>query len=496
MAKLMNTKSAPSAPANICLFDTPPSQVAFSKGRWMTYTPSNAVDSKGPYTFNVFDSAHFFQLNRTYVSFKLRLKNVEANGTGEPVKIIHTNFSGATFFNQIKLSFNNVQVYDSSYYNFKSYILTLLGENSDTKDGYLTAAGWQDHEDDDQRALTDKNHLDLCAPLLLEPFQTERLLVPHINIQLTLYRSSDTFCMQSTKDTKAELEITDLKLHMQGRLELPFSTLYHDIIPRRIIVGLLDPETVVTKDSLKFDHFNLSDIQIDAGGTMYPAQPIHCDFENKNYAEAFARFYEELGGVSDGCNPRISYKMYREGFTFFVFNLSAIDSSNAWELVKSGSTQLFLRFAKKTPTGGLNVLVLSQFDGMFEIDRFRNSVDINLATYLVLKFGKHNHLSASEIREMNRHLRQMDVPLVWNGCNGLPVDLTCELSLDSTPRNHSFVKLVTRPGKGPKHQFVTVLSYFEKKYGITLNYSHSPLVRDNGGRMYPTEAIWIRIHIS
>ncbi|EFO94240.1 hypothetical protein CRE_30170 [Caenorhabditis remanei] len=410
MAKLINMDSTPSAPSNICLFDTPPSQVAFRKGKWMMYTPTSVVDSKGPYTFNVFDSAHYFQLDRTYITFKLRLKNVQkAVPPADHPTISHVNFIGATFFDQVKLSFNNVMVYDSDHYAYKSYIQTLLGENSDTKEGFLMAAGWQEPGNDGARVMSETKDLDLCAPLLLEPFQTERLLIPNVNIQLTLYRNRDEFCLESATDTKAELEISDLKLYMraidvvssaaialetrlrtaparypftvskvklvvvpEGRFELPFNTLYHDIIPRRIIIGILAPEISITKSSLSFNHHNVSEVQLDVGGTMYPSQPIQCDFANKNYAQAFARFYEKLGGVSNKNCPKISYKMYRSGYTFFVFDMSAVVSSNAWELVQSGSTQLVMRFSEKTPKGGLNIMALSQFDGMFEIDGFRN----------------------------------------------------------------------------------------------------------------------------
>ena len=375
------------------------------------------MNSEGPYTFNVFDSAHYFYLSKSYVSFKLRLTGLEkptdktpADGKTEPDKNIYlTNFIGATFFDQVKLSFNNVQVYDSNYYAYKSYIETLLGENDETKGGILTAAGWTEEGNESQRLIKPDSVMDFCAPLLLEPFQTERLLIPHINIQLTLYRNKEGFCLQSNTDTKAKLEMSDLKLHMRaidvvssatiglenrlrtsnaqypftitrakviaipgGRNELPFSTLYHDIIPRRVIIGILDPVVDVKKDSLHFGHHHVSQIQLDAGGTMYPPQPINCDFDNKNYAESFVRMYEELGCVSDKACPNISFKSYRSGKTFFVFNLSPLDSSNSWELVKSGSTQLMMRFSQLTPAGGLNVLVLSQFDGMFDIDRFRN----------------------------------------------------------------------------------------------------------------------------
>ncbi|EFO98746.1 hypothetical protein CRE_13237, partial [Caenorhabditis remanei] len=383
MAKLIESKSAPSAPSNICLFDTPPSQVAFTKGTWMTYTTTNAINSKGPYVFNVYDSAHFFQLNKTYVSFKLKLKNAEEDPDTPPIQ--YTNFIGATFFDQVKVTFNNVPVYDSDYYAYKSYIQTLLGENTETKEGFLSTAGWRDPNSKDARVLTTKSELDLYAPLLLECFQTDRLLIPHVDIQLTLYRNSDAFCLQSSKDTKAELEIFDLKLHMraidvvpsatlalenrlrtapaqypftlskvkiigvpEGRFELPFSTIYHDIVPRRIIIGLLNPNADVTKDSLEFPHFDVSEIQLNAGGNAYPPQPIQCDFENKSYAQALARLYDELGCVSNKTCPCITYKMFRSGHTFFVFNIAPIDTSNSWELVQAGCTQLLLRF-KKSP---------------------------------------------------------------------------------------------------------------------------------------------------
>ncbi|PIC13631.1 hypothetical protein B9Z55_027725 [Caenorhabditis nigoni] len=410
MAKLMNSKSTPSAPSNLCIFDTPPSQVAFNKGLWMTYTPTNPVETGDSYSFNIYDSAHFFQLNKTYISFKLRFtENVKTAET--PSTFYYTNFIGATFFNQVKLSYNNVLVYDSNNYDYKSYIHTLLGENGDTKGGLLTAAGW--HELDSpktNRQLAANRVLDICAPLLLEPFQTERLLIPHINIQLTLYRNKDAFCLEGGAGKEGKLEISNLKLHMraidvvssaaialenrlrttpaqypfteskvkiisipEGRFELPFTTLYHDIIPRRIIIGFLANEHEITSDSLNFGHNDVSEIQLDAGGTVYPPQPLQCDFENKNYVEAFTRMYEELGCVSNKTCPKISYKEFRTGSAFFVFNTTPSDTSSAWELRKSGCTLLKVRFSKKTPAGGLNALILSEFDSFVEVDVYRNA---------------------------------------------------------------------------------------------------------------------------
>ena len=49
------------------------------------------------------------------------------------------------------------------------------------------------------------------------------------------------------------------------------------------------------------------------------------------------------------------------------------------------------------------------------------------------------------------------------------------------------------PKPPAKRRFVCVQRYFEEKYEISLNQPNSPLLRDSVGRLYPVEAIWIRI---
>ncbi|CAO4361646.1 unnamed protein product [Caenorhabditis nigoni] len=204
----------------------------------------------------------------------------------------------------------------------------------------------------------------------------------------------------------------------EGRKELPFNILYHDIIPRRVIVCLLKPETSIKEDSLYFDHYNTSEVQLDVAGTMYPPQPIHSMLPGTKKPIALP---DDYSPPEPGC------------------------------------------------------------------------VDINLASYMVQRYGSVNNLSIADIRNMNLHLLDLNIITIWNGCSGLHVDLISELSLDATPRNHSFVNFVARFGQQARRHYIAVLKYFEDKYNITLNYPHSPLLRDNAGRMYPIESIWLRI---
>ncbi|EGT40374.1 hypothetical protein CAEBREN_02255 [Caenorhabditis brenneri] len=119
-------------------------------------------------------------------------------------------------------------------------------------------------------------------------------------------------------------------------------------------------------------------------------------------------------------------------------------------------------------------------------------VDVNLAVHLMEKFGNLNHSSVSRIRSMNFHLLDLKILEMWNGCNGFHVDLLSELSLDATPRNHYFVN-TTIPKALSKRKHVSIQRYFEEKYAISLNQPHSPLLRDLAGRLYPIEAIWLRV---
>ncbi|EGT43861.1 hypothetical protein CAEBREN_05945 [Caenorhabditis brenneri] len=122
------------------------------------------------------------------------------------------------------------------------------------------------------------------------------------------------------------------------------------------------------------------------------------------------------------------------------------------------------------------------------------SIDVNLGSLLLQKFGDLKHLGATMVRNLNNYLRSLDIMKLWNGCNGLHLDLLSELSIDATPRNHHFINNVVPPPP-LRRRSVSIQRYFEEKYSIKLNAPHSPLLRDSGGRLYPVEVIWVRIRL-
>lgn len=160
-----------------------------------------------------------------------------------------------------------------------------------------------------------------------------------------------------------------------GRSDLPFSTIFTDIIPRRIIVGCVDQEAYdgnIAKSPFNFKPFGVTEVTIDAGGTVYPAQPFTSIFSANKYAKNFLMFYENLGAVGENRHLSIGYKKYKSGYTLHAFNPCATDSNSDFELIKAGTTQINMRFAEKTPSSGIQVIIYAEYDGMYQIDHFRN----------------------------------------------------------------------------------------------------------------------------
>lgn len=421
MGKLIDAKSAPSIGSELAIFDVPPTQVAYEDARWITVPTTTPVNDSGPYIFSVSDSRYFLNTGKCYVSFRLRLTSVPEKDIG---KVAVCNYIGGAFFSQVKVELNNVLIFDCPHYGYKAYLEALLNSTSDQKKSIMQAAGY--YEDDlgidaagntghkARLELLKDGLIDVCAPLHIDQFNVDRYLLPHVNLQISLYRNSDPFVLVSHEAAPPQVatKILSMRLHMRavdvvssaglslersllsqpakypyrrtrvkmlsipgGRHDVPFSTIFTDTIPRKIIVGCLDQNAVngaIGKSPFNFVHANISEISIDASGRVYPSQPILTEFEAGHYAEAFVQFFENLGCVGENRSLPISYAQYAKGFTLFAFNLTPSDVNSNFELIRHGTTSIKIRFAKPTPSDGLQLLVYAEEDGLMMLDHFRN----------------------------------------------------------------------------------------------------------------------------
>lgn len=89
----------------------------------------------------------------------------------------------------------------------------------------------------------------------------------------------------------------------------------------------------------------------------------------------FVDMYEAMGVANADRSFDISFDQFRDGWTFFVVPLtSTLDDSCGFELLRSGTTSVRLQFNEEIPAGGVEMIVLGEFDQLIMIDYNRHIV--------------------------------------------------------------------------------------------------------------------------
>jgi len=347
-----------------------------------------------------------------------------------------SRFVGSIFIS-FQVELNNTLIFDCPHYAYKAYLEALLNYGYDQKKSILQAAGYYEDEAPDGKSIEDagnpgykarlarlkkgSNDIDIYAPLHIDHFNVDKYLLPHVNVQISLYRSPDSFFLVSPDAAapNVTVELLSMNLHMRavdvissanlalektllahsakyayrktklkmlsipaGRMDFPLQSVFTDTVPRRIVVGCLSQEAVsgnIAKNPYNFVHASISELAIDAAGKVLPAQPLVTDFDRGFYAEAFVQFFENIGSVGENRPLPISYNQYGNGFTLFAFNLTPSDVNPDFELIQNGTCSIRLRFAKPTPAEGLQLIVYAEEDGLLMLDHFRNVFSDNQA---------------------------------------------------------------------------------------------------------------------
>jgi hypothetical protein len=163
-----------------------------------------------------------------------------------------------------------------------------------------------------------------------------------------------------------------------GRTEFDYNC-FSSTIPRRITVGLLTHQAFngnIALSPFNFKPFNLRSIAVHAGGYIYPQVPYALNFTNGHCVRAYIDMYEALGAANSDRSFDLSLQKFRSGgWTFFVIPLtSTLDDTCGFELLRAGTTTIRLEFSEPIPAGGVELIILGEFDQMFMIDYNRRVV--------------------------------------------------------------------------------------------------------------------------
>ena len=433
-AKKINEKSALAFNSALNIFSIPPTNVSVSRSFFREILPLSSISQEGPYLFRLFSDNLWTDLSRIYLHLELSIEKYDttsstwtANSAADsdiaPIQLI-----GQTFIQQLIVSIGTTEIYNSgTLYPYKAYITSELSYADSVKKNFLASAGYYPISEHDNG--TDTGFVEQCtrfagskkvqlqSRLDFDISNQELYLLNQIDVLFTLYRARDDFilhCLKAGNTTRYRLHLHNIKLYAKmidvqpslnvsiygalekqpatyavrrtevksqflsaGRTEFDYNC-FSSTIPRRITVALLAHSAfdgALKHSPFNFKPFGLRSISVHAGGYIYPQIPYNLDFDKGHFTRAYIDMFEALGLANSSSSMDISMSKFNSGWTFFVIPLtSTLDDSCGFELLRSGTTTIRLQFDQPIPAGGVEMVILGEFDQMVLVDYNRRVI--------------------------------------------------------------------------------------------------------------------------
>nr|CAD2168534.1 unnamed protein product [Meloidogyne enterolobii] len=424
--KKINENSPLALNSALSIFTVPPTNVSVVRSFFREILPLSTITQDSPYLFRLFSDNLWTDLSRTYLYLELSIEKLGADNKWSPIVATDTSIGpiqgiGQTFVQQLKVTVGNTEVYDSgTLYPFKAYITNELSFPDNVKSNFLASIGYykcEKHDDSTDSGFQKRcslfangKHTQFLSRLDFDLGNQELFLLNNLDVNFNIYRSKNSFALQrlnATDESQYRLYVHDVKLFVKmievqpslnmniyktlesktrhlctGRTEIEYNA-FSASIPRRITVALISNKAFNGDFGLSpfnFQPYDLRDISVHTGGHIFPLAAYKLKFKDNLFVRAFVDLYEALGVANSDRSIDISMDKFKSGWTFFVIPLtSTLDDSCGFELLKSGTTSIRLEFNTPIPAGGVEMIVLGEFDQMLMIDYNRHIVsDSNL----------------------------------------------------------------------------------------------------------------------
>lgn len=389
---------------------------------------STAGSTPGPLEWRYNLQKNYLNLQRSYLQFTIGIRDATgkkiAVNNGETLPLAFCNAIGKTLFQKFLVYINGILVEDSSpLYAWRSMIETELNYDAAVKGTTLSLAGYA--HDETPSGAKSSGHLrrrgwvqpdgeaQFAASLNLNLFTQSRLLLNYVDFKLIAYLNDPKFVIDSFEiddDTNSyTYEIIDIKLLLHeyelhdsastaieqmlkqtralqypltsvemrsfyvgpGRFDSPECRLLTSALPKRVIMCMVDSDSFLghhRKTPFDFKHFDIKEAYLDCSGRSIPARPLNLNFEKNRYMPAYLNMLEGTGMARSTFNNGITREAFKNGFAFFVFEVSATLDSDSFDLINLGTTSFNMSFNKPVPQGGIYVILHCEYDSVLTID--------------------------------------------------------------------------------------------------------------------------------
>lgn len=445
--KAAHVSSEPVGNPVLDLFDVPDTDVSIAGYRMIHIQPFTTTGII-PTVFQIDAQSDYVDLRRSYFELELNLKkagggnSVVAEGTFPANNLAHT------MFKQIMVKLNNVLIPASTdTYHYKAMIETLLNHDRDDGETILKPQGW--YNGIDCPAIITAENIDSATPHAhytalsatqketvqamkdvtadyagghtailrfrptLEVFNLSKLLVPGVQIDMSLYfNSPDLFLIGhheagrlNPADVKVKFYMCTLRLNpgvylkLENEMKSPVPASYPTVrseirtftmpatqrrfesnnlffgrVPNRMVVGMVLSTAftgTLANDPFAFQKFTLSSIKQTVNNEEYPYETLELNGGNdKLDNRGYFRFLQASGALCKSKGNMIRRKERGGGNkTLFVFDNTAngcLDSP-VFNLRLSGEVHLVMQFTGNHPAE-ITVIMYGEFENTLEIN--------------------------------------------------------------------------------------------------------------------------------
>lgn len=411
------------------LFTDLPTQAAVEEGFHVEHMPTTSLNEGGPIKFSVSgDSNYYMDLNSSFIHAEIKITKQDGTDIDDAGAVGPVNLIAHSLFQQIDVALNDVIISNASnLYHYRALLETLLSYSNEAKSSQLSTSLYSKDKPGQMNDIANANTglvarravtgASLTVPLIFKPhadiFFQKRFILNGVDLKLKLIRNPDNLVLMAANDAAFKLKILNASFFVRkvkinsgiqlnhierldkklesavypirrvdmksinistGSLSWNEENLFHGVLPKRIIIGLVSSqayEGAYHLNPFNFEHKQLKYCSLVVNGKTLPQKPLISDFNNNNSLRNYFNLLQATGKVFNNGGIDIDRTDYEQGYTLIGFDLTPdLDENGCYHIIKKGNIRLELKFGVGLPEP-VNVIVYSEFDSAIKIDKNR-----------------------------------------------------------------------------------------------------------------------------
>lgn len=426
---LLHQKSPECTLAELDLFSAPMTQLSIEDKSYVEILPLAALTDGGPVEFFIpGDGERYLDLNDTLLHLRFKITNEDGTNLAPDAVAAPVNYPLNTFFSQCDVVLGDRLISQSSAtHPYRALIETLLNFSGNTLESQFSAglfykdgAGAMDSfviNNGPNRGLNTRGALcaesrevQLIGPLHADIFFCERLLLNSVDLRIKLTRASDAFCLMGNQAAAHRVRITGASLFvkkvnvspavrlgheaalLKGNALYPLSrvnvktysipansrvcnqeNLFLGAMPKYVVLGMVHHEAFTGRRDMSPFNFRHNDVEYLAlcqNGKQVPAKAFQPRFDQGASVREFYNMFIATGRHLKDIPLAIDRQDFNDGYSLFVFNLTASEDNDALSPMTNGNLRLEMRFRVALPHT-TTLIVYACYDSILEINAKR-----------------------------------------------------------------------------------------------------------------------------